>query len=255
MGATAPMRSFFLGVGLDRFTDAELLVQILQHPHGAFEYIVTCNVLHVVRAKSDIQLRQALGDAEFSLCDSQVIRALYRLGGNGSMPLVRGSDLTASLLERLGQSALAAPSLGVIGCEPEQIALLEQRYRIKVAAHYNPPMGFIRMPGEMGKALDYMVAHPADIWLLAVGVPQQELLAQKARATDQIRGMGLCIGASLDFLTGRERRAPAWLSSVGLEWLWRLLRDPAGKWRRYLLEAPRVFWLFLRNPRASDVPR
>lgn len=245
----------FLGVNLDHIDEVELLDAAMSHRQCGFEYVVTCNALHIVRAERQALLRQALDGAGYSVCDSQIIRALYRLGGNGSLPLVRGSDLTAALLERLGEQSGNEHTLGVIGCEPEQIAALEQQYRIKITTHYNPPMGFLSMPGEMDKALGYMAAHAVDIWLLAVGVPQQELLARQACTSGKVTGIGLCIGASVDYLTGREQRAPAWLANAGLEWLWRLLRDPAGKWRRYLLEAPRVFWLFLRHPKASKVSR
>lgn len=246
------LRSRFLGLRFDHLSAAEVLLCIGDADRSSFSFVVTPNVLHVVRASRNAALADALSDASWSLCDSQIIRALFRLGGNGSLPLVRGSDLTAALLVRLGEQSGAEHTLGVIGCEPEQIESLEQQFRIKVTAHYNPPMGFIDMRGEIGKALAYMAGQSVDIWLLALGVPQQELLAHAARGNGKITGIGLCIGASVDYLSGREQRAPAWLANAGLEWLWRLLRDPRGKWRRYLLEAPRVFVMFVRNPKASD---
>jgi UDP-N-acetyl-D-mannosaminuronic acid transferase (WecB/TagA/CpsF family) len=59
-------------------------------------------------------------------------------------------------------------------------------------------------------------------------------------------GVGLCIGASLEFLTGAKRRAPLWLQRLGLEWLFRLLTEPRRLWRRYLVEGPRIFVLWWR---------
>jgi hypothetical protein len=53
----------------------------------------------------------------------------------------------------------------------------------------------------------------------------------------------LCIGASIDFLTGKQHRAPVWLQKVGLEWLHRLLSNPRRLAFRYLIECPRIFHL------------
>ena len=71
-----------------------------------------------------------------------------------------------------------------------------------------------------------MLAHPARFVFLAVGSPRQERLAAAIAATGQATGTGLCIGASLDFLAGVQRRAPSWLQRAGLEWLHRLRRRP-----------------------------
>jgi N-acetylglucosaminyldiphosphoundecaprenol N-acetyl-beta-D-mannosaminyltransferase len=59
-------------------------------------------------------------------------------------------------------------------------------------------------------------------------------------------GAGLCIGASLDFITGRERRAPRLVQRLSLEWAYRLAVDPRRMWRRYLVEGPRVFVMAAR---------
>ena len=54
-------------------------------------------------------------------------------------------------------------------------------------------------------------------------------------------GTGLCIGASVEFVTGAKRRAPRWMQRLGVEWLHRLLSEPGRLWRRYLVEGPRIF--------------
>ena len=58
--------------------------------------------------------------------------------------------------------------------------------------------------------------------------------------------MGLCVGASLDFLGGKARRAPVWVQRARLEWLHRLVQEPGRMWRRYLVEGPKVFLLWQR---------
>ncbi len=66
------------------------------------------------------------------------------------------------------------------------------------------------------------------------------------RERGQARGLALCVGASINFLTGDERRAPGWMQRLGIEWLYRLLQDPRRLAARYLLRGPRVFGLLRR---------
>ncbi|MDY6962423.1 MAG: WecB/TagA/CpsF family glycosyltransferase, partial [Pseudomonadota bacterium] len=61
------------------------------------------------------------------------------------------------------------------------------------------------------------------------------------------RGIGLCVGASLEFLVGTKRRAPRWMRSLGLEWLHRMLSDPRRLWRRYCYGVVPLLALFSRE--------
>jgi exopolysaccharide biosynthesis WecB/TagA/CpsF family protein len=74
-------------------------------------------------------------------------------------------------------------------------------------------------------------------------MPQQEILACQIAGNPQVRGVGLCVGAAIDFLTGKQRRAPVWIQKIGLEWFYRLLSDPRRLASRYLIECPRIFYL------------
>jgi len=60
-------------------------------------------------------------------------------------------------------------------------------------------------------------------------------------------GTGLCVGASLQFLLGTERRAPILLQRAGLEWAWRLAQNPRRLWRRYLVDNPAILGLLWRE--------
>jgi len=79
------------------------------------------------------------------------------------------------------------------------------------------------------------------VYFFAVGSPQSELICSLIRQRNRTAGVGLCIGASLEFLTGSKLRAPHWMQRVGLEWLFRLVNEPTRLWRRYLLEGPVIF--------------
>ena len=146
---------------------------------------------------------------------------------------------------------------------PPQAQTLRDKYSLKNLFHHNPPMGFVNDPRAVEECLAFAEAHsPFRFCMLAVGSPQQEILARQLKSRGIARGMALCIGASINFITGVERRAPRWMQSLALEWLYRLMQDPRRLARRYLLRGPRVFALLLMGrmicaagPRRRRPPR
>ena len=94
--------------------------------------------------------------------------------------------------------------------------------------------------------------------VLAMGMPRQERLARALRAAAQGPCLIICGGAIADFLGGRYARAPRWLQRLGLEWCWRLAREPRRLFGRYVLGNPlflaRALWLALsrRQPAAAS---
>ncbi len=212
-----------------------------------FAYIVTPNVDHVVRLwRADSPVREAYEDADLSLCDSRIIGGLARACGV-QLPIVTGSDLTAILFRYfLGPY----DRIVVIGGTPELVAQLRRAYGLREVRHHNPPMGFIRDPAAVTAAAEFVERWPARWIFLAVGSPQQELLAHAVKRRGRATGTALCIGASLLFLTGDLPRAPLWMQRANLEWLHRLSTEPARLWRRYLVQGPAIFKIAAEHVKA-----
>src|SRR5580693_1631740 len=115
-------------------------------------------------------------------------------------------------------------------------------YWLGNVGHYNPPMGISKEPVAIEECVRFVEAQsPFRFCFLAVGSPQQEALAALLQARGIARGMALCVGASLNFITGSEKRAPTWIQQMALEWLFRLAQDPKRLARRYLIRGPRFF--------------
>jgi N-acetylglucosaminyldiphosphoundecaprenol N-acetyl-beta-D-mannosaminyltransferase len=114
-------------------------------------------------------------------------------------------------------------------------------------AHYNPPMGFDRDPVAFANTIAFVRANPAQFVFLAVGSPRQEYLAAALAAAGDVTGTGLCIGASLEFLSGACRRAPLILQRSGLEWLFRFASNPRKLFRRYVVNSPFVIALLVKQ--------
>jgi exopolysaccharide biosynthesis WecB/TagA/CpsF family protein len=217
-----------------------------------FAYVVTPNADHVIRLHEQASFRALYASADFVLLDSRFLSHVMRIGKGITLPVCTGSDLTEKLF-----TEVIAPDDGVvlIGGTPQQARLLAERYGLQGLAHFNPPMGFIHRPSEVQACLDFVEQHsPFRFCLLAVGAPQQEALAQMLKHRGVARGLTLCIGASINFLTGGERRAPLWLQRSGLEWSYRLMQAPRRMAGRYLVRGPRVFGL-LRHADIELRPR
>ncbi|MEZ0496455.1 WecB/TagA/CpsF family glycosyltransferase [Sphingomonas sp. IW22] len=209
-------------------------------PGAPFAYVVTPNVDHIVRLqRSRSDLWPAYRGAWMVLCDSRILARLARQSGL-RLPVLPGSDLTVRMFD-----AVLGPQdeVAIVGGDADALATLVARYGLKRVAHHNPPMGFINDPREVDRAAAFVVETRARYVFFAVGSPQQEILAHRIERMGGAVGVGLCVGASLDFLTGAQVRAPVAMQRMSAEWLFRLSTNPGRMWRRYLVDGPEIFAL------------
>jgi N-acetylglucosaminyldiphosphoundecaprenol N-acetyl-beta-D-mannosaminyltransferase len=242
----------YLGLSFDQL-DEEAVTVLLRGrgADAAFAYLVTPNVDHVVRlSKLDHGGPEwrAYAEADWTLCDSRVLARLAALQGR-ELPVVPGSDLTARLLRDIAAPGDRICLIGGEAGDPAALAAL--RPDIEIIQHI-PPMALHANEPARAAAAQFAVESGARFILLAVGSPQQELIAAAIRSLPGACGTGLCIGASIDFLVGRQTRAPRWMQRLSLEWLHRLLANPRRFWRRYLVDGPRIFLLAWRSGRIGE---
>jgi N-acetylglucosaminyldiphosphoundecaprenol N-acetyl-beta-D-mannosaminyltransferase len=226
---------------LDDLDQTEFTKIAAEFGQARFGYVVTPNVDHLIRYHEDANFRAAYADASYVLLDSRFLSYVLTLTTRWTPKVCTGSGLT----EQLFRSVInPSDQIVLIGGSESQAAKLQSRYHLQCLRHYNPPMRFIENPEEVEKCLRFVESmSPFRFCLLGVGAPQQEFLAQKLKARAHARGLALCIGASINFLTGLEQRAPGWMQGAGMEWIYRLARDPGRLGRRYLIRGPRVFLL------------
>ncbi|HEX5757527.1 MAG TPA: WecB/TagA/CpsF family glycosyltransferase [Arenimonas sp.] len=216
-----------------------------KHGEQSFSYVVTANADHLRRLHGDQRFRAAYAEADYTLLDSRFLALLLRVSRGLRLPVCAGSDLTARLLHRIIQPN---DRVVLIGGSEAQAAQLCADHGLQGFKHFNPPMGFIKDPEAVQACLRFVEANsPFRFCLLAVGSPQQEFLASALKQRGQARGMALCIGASIDFLTGVETRAPKWMQRSGMEWMYRLIQSPRRMGPRYLWHGPRMFPLLRRT--------
>lgn len=241
-------RTEFLDVHFDRLSFEQAVAWLSGRGRDSrYAYIVTPNVDHMVRLhEAPAEVIAAYRDSDLCLCDSRVLARLARLAGV-TLPVVPGSDLTAALF---GSVLRAGDRLCLVGGQAEDVARLRELHPALEIVHHAPPMGLRNDPSARMEAARVAAAADARFILLAVGSPQQEMLAHEIAALGDARGTALCIGASVDFLVGRQTRAPRAVQRIGMEWAWRLGTSPRRLARRYLIEGPAIFPLVWRWRRA-----
>lgn len=248
-----PGRTLFLDVRFDDLSIDGALDLLLASPlDAAFRYVVTPNVDHMVRIASDAHCAGLYAGAWLCLNDSKILGRLSRIKGT-PLTTVPGADLVAALLAdaRLERDA---PLLVVGGAEGLP-AELERRLGLTAVSQYRPPMGLLGDPAALEETIAAVERAGAGFVFLAIGSPQQEVLAAALRARGVARGVGLCIGASIEFLLEHRRRAPPWMRRASLEWLFRLVSEPRRMWRRYLVDGPRIFLIFASHLLGRAGPR
>ena len=224
-------------------------------PAGAAKVVVTPNVDHLVKLHrlDDPETWAAYRAADLTTADG---RPVVAAGGWFGKPLparVPGSDLVPALLA----SATADDPLTVflLGAGPGVAEVAAANVardcpHARVVGTHCPPPGFERDDGENAAILALLEEARPDVLVVGLGFPKQEKWVHAHR--DRLRcGAALCVGATIDFLAGNVRRAPAWVGKVGLEWTFRLALEPrrlAGRYAADLVHFPRLLW---REWRAS----
>jgi N-acetylglucosaminyldiphosphoundecaprenol N-acetyl-beta-D-mannosaminyltransferase len=235
-------KKFFINVNFSLVERDDLLNKILNfNDVSEFEYIVTANADHMVRLPKNSNFQKAYDQAAYVTCDSRVIKLLAKISRYNLGEVITGSDLTKDVIFRL--SGKNVPVI-IIGSEPEEINELAKTYNLINVKHYNPPMGFIKSNDEISKCVKFVESARKGIVFFCVGAPQQEILANAIKSNSNFSGVGLCVGASIHFLTGKVERAPLWMQKIAMEWAFRLFKEPKRLFKRYFM-CLEIFWMYI----------
>ncbi|KIQ70900.1 bacterial polymer biosynthesis protein, WecB/TagA/CpsF family [Wenxinia marina DSM 24838] len=199
--------------------------------------IATLNLDHLVKLRRDAAFRQAYAAQDFVTADGNPVVWLSRMAGR-PVGLVTGADLVVPLVR---EAAAAGAPVALIGTTPDALArageaLVRQAPGLEIAVRISPPMGFEPDGPAAERVLAEARESGARLALLALGAPRQERLAALGRHLAPEMGFA-SIGAGLDFLAGAQRRAPAWVRALAMEWLWRMSTNPARLAGRYAASA------------------
>lgn len=196
--------------------------------------VATLNLDHLVKIRSNSAFERAYSEHTYVTADGNPIVWLHALA-RSKVGLVPGSSLIEPLVRDAAQ--LSVP-IALLGSTEDSLSAaadyLKQKIpHVSVVAKIAPPMGFDPTGQDATECIKVLVASGAQLCFIALGAPKQEIFAHYA--SSKLPNMGfVSIGAGLDFLSGKQKRAPYLFRRLALEWLWRLCLDPKKLANRYL---------------------
>lgn len=215
---------------------------------GARGYVTAAAVNLVMSAHEDPATRAAVLGATLAVPDGQPLVWALKALGHSTATRVYGPDLMALYCGRA--AAAGTPIYLYGGRTPQALALLQTRLRerfpgLEVAGGYSPPFRPLSEAEEQRVIQDVDDSGAQVVWV-GIGQPKQELWMQRMRP--RLKAPLLVgVGAAFDFHAGLVAQAPPWMGRHGLEWTYRLAREPRRLWRRYARYNPRFVAGFARQ--------
>lgn len=220
---------------------------------GQPRQLVTVNVDFVRIAQANERFRRIVNHSDLSIADGKPLLWAARWTGQDLPARITGMDLV------LGACGLAVKRNDVVfllgaaeGVATRAAAVLREQFPSLRVQAYSPPMGPFS-DEENAKMVQLIRESGAKYLFVAFGAPKQDIWISEHLGE---LGVPVCagIGGVLNFLAGTVKRAPTWMQSVGLEWLYRIMQEPARLWRRYFLEDLPVFVRMLMEPTVNNAP-
>lgn len=247
VGVQISTTSYSQVVDLCRLWAAQRKIESPPHAH----YICVTSVHGVISAQDDPQVCRYLNEADIATPDGMPVVWALRSLGHKAQQRVYGPTLMLHLCQAAAEQGLR---IFLYGGQDETLRQLRTRLQsqfpgLPIAGAYAPPFRQLT-PEEDHAVQERILASDADIVFVGISTPKQEKWMHEHRHC--FPGVTLIgVGAAFDFHAGRTKQAPAWMQKRGLEWLYRLLSEPARLWRRYLLVTPRFLplwaWQLLRG--------
>ncbi len=235
-----------LGVEVDRVSLDEAVARVEEWlragaADGRLRLVATPNPEIIWAARADRELARALAEADLCVADGVGVVWASRHLGEPVPERVAGADLMERLLELAARRGYRVYFLGT---HPEVVARAAEEARrrypgLVVAGHHH---GYFRPEEEEAVVAAVRAARP-DLLFVGMGAPRDQVWLWRHRH-ELGAAVGVGVGGSLDVLACVVRRAPRWVRSLGLEWLYRLAAQPR-RWRR-MLALPRFAWAVLR---------
>lgn len=240
MPTNPPIR--VLNIDIDDLTEVQLLQNLKEG------VLFTPNIDHLIKLQKNRAFYEAYQEADYRTCDSRIIQLVSPFFFSKKIrEQIAGSDFFPNFCRfhrnnpdiqvfLLGGSTAKEATLA-------EVRLNEEAGRDIVVDAYSPPFGFEKEEAETEKILELIRNSGANVLAVGVGAPKQELWIQRHKKDLPEVKIFMGIGKTIDFIAGTSRRAPKWMTQIGLEWLYRLGQEPLRLAKRYLLDDLPFFWL------------
>lgn len=202
----------------------------------------------IVTAQSDPDFMSALNDANQIVADGVGVAVMAKHLKISSGPRITGSDYFFSVMRGLNDSGTGR--VFFFGSSDEVLDLISARLRreyprLTIAGTYSPPFGTWSEEENELMIARINEAKPDVLWV-GMTAPKQEKWVFANRHKLKVPVIG-SVGAVFDFFAGTHPRAPRWMCRLGLEWVYRLMKEPRRMWRRNFISTPLFLLLVIKH--------
>ena len=240
----SPQRVNILGVGVSAIN----MQTAVQHTEelldgGGSGYVCVTGVHGVIEAQDDEQFRKILNASFLTTPDGMPTVWLGKIHGFSEMTRVYGPDYMVAVCERSVAKGYRHFFYGGKDGVAEQLrdTLVARFPGLQVVGTYTPPFRPLN-EAEEAALYDQVASLKPDILWCGLSTPKQERFMDAYGKRLPVKLM-VGVGAAFDLLSGNLDEAPDWMKQSGLQWLYRLIKEPKRLWRRYLINNPRFIWL------------
>ena len=251
-----PAYVYVLGVRVDRVSQLQVLNIIdqliaLRRVSGntlPCQQIVTVNTEFVMAAQKNSEFRQTINSAALAVADGIGVVWATRFVGYPTPERITGTDILVALAKRCAEKGYRLYLLGAAPGIAEQAGVCLQALApgLQLAGTYAGSPA----PTEEDAIIERIHAANTDILCIAYGAPAQDLWIYR-NLSRLPAAIAMGVGGAYDFLSGRQRRAPQTMQRIGLEWLYRLYREP-WRWKRMLAIPHFLLQVLLRGRKKHD---
>lgn len=233
-----------LNVELDNLSQDELLAQLKKG------VLVTPNVDQIVKMQSDREYYNIVRNAEWVVCDSNILYLCSKILGTPLAEAIPGSSFFPAFYEYHKEDEnckifLLGAMDGVAQTAMENIN--EKMGRKMVVGAYSPSYGFEKKQEENVQIYQMINDSGANVVLVGVGCPKQERWINAHKAMMPKVDIWMALGATIDFEAGNIKRAPLIWRKLYMEWFYRFLQEPKRMYKRYFVDDPKFFWYLMKQ--------
>lgn len=209
--------------------------------------LITPNIDHLIKLQKDIDFYNIYKQAEWVICDSKILFFISKLLKKSLPEAIPGSSFFTAFYEFHKNDPeckifLLGAAEGIAAKAMEKINQKVGR-NIVVGAH-SPSFGFEKQKEECEKIVQIINKSGANVLLVGVGAPKQEKWIIKYRNCMPKVKIFMGLGATIDFEAGTLKRAPKFWQKIGMEWLYRCIKEPRRLFKRYFIDDMQFFYYF-----------
>jgi N-acetylglucosaminyldiphosphoundecaprenol N-acetyl-beta-D-mannosaminyltransferase len=212
--------------------------------------VLTLHVDMLMKLQKDPEFYQLLPKFDVVTCDSQILMVAARLLGTPLKERVSGSDYFPRFYLRYKDD----PSVRVFICggAPGIAEIARSKVNAKVGREMvvgtnSPSKDYENRPAEIERLISEINQSGATVLVIGLGGGRQEKFIFQHRGRLSGIKLFLPLGGTIDYEAESLKRPPAWITNVGLEWLYRLLKEPRQRWHRYIVHQPPFLYLLARQ--------